>query len=257
MSRMHAFEGIQNFRDFGDYPAAGKHVRKGLLYRSGHHARASDADVATMAAMKLSAIVDLRRPLERARHPSRRAETCGATLIANDDTTPDAESWSEFVKTSDLSADSFRDHSLRFYRRALFEPHYADVFARYFAALSEGEGPILVHCMGGKDRTGILAALTHTILGVHRDDIIEDFLLTNNEARFEREAPSFIAAFEELLGRAPAPAALRVAMGVEPAWLEAALGAATEACGSVEGYLETALGVDAKRRDAIEARLFV
>ena len=252
---MQSFEGIHNFRDFGGYATGARRVRKGLLFRSGHHARASDADVEAMANLKLSAIVDLRRPHERERHPSRRSPTCAAALIFNEDTRPDAESWSEFVQTSDLTSESFRSHALRFYRLAPFEPHYADVFARYFTALaSNAEGPVLVHCMGGKDRTGILVALTHALLGVHEDDIIADFLLTNDEARFEREAPHFSAAFMEMLGRAPTPEALRVAMGVEPAWLHATFAALAETHGSTLAYLQ-ALGVDAAARDAIERRL--
>ena len=181
-------------------------------------------------------------------------------VIVNDDTRPDIESWTEFLKTSDLTGESFHGHSMRFYANALFEPHYADVFTRYFDALAKqpeegGDRPMLVHCMGGKDRTGMLCALTHTLLGVHKDDVIADFLLTNDEARFEREGPYFQAFIQEELGRAPTLEALRVAMGVEAAWLEAAFASAIEKCGSVEGYLEKGLGVNAAKREAIEARL--
>ena len=59
-TRILAFEGVDNFRDYGDYAtAAGARIHKGRLYRSAHQARATDADVAAMAALELAVIVDL------------------------------------------------------------------------------------------------------------------------------------------------------------------------------------------------------
>ena len=50
--RLHAFEAIDNFRDYGDYAtAAGRRLHKGRLYRSAHHANATDAEIAAIAAL--------------------------------------------------------------------------------------------------------------------------------------------------------------------------------------------------------------
>ena len=49
-SRLHRFDALDNFRDYGDYAtAAGARVRPGRLYRSAHHARLSDADLEQLA----------------------------------------------------------------------------------------------------------------------------------------------------------------------------------------------------------------
>ena len=62
MSRIHPFESVENFRDYGDYAtAAGRRLRPGRLLRSGHHARASDEDLRRLAALAPALIVDLRR----------------------------------------------------------------------------------------------------------------------------------------------------------------------------------------------------
>lgn len=53
------------------------------------------------------------------------------------------------------------------------------MFSRYFDALANGAGAVLIHCAAGKDRTGILARLTHHVLGVHPDDAMEDYMLSN------------------------------------------------------------------------------
>ena len=64
--RIFSLEGVDNFRDFGDYaPAAGRRVHPGRLYRSAHHGQATDADLAAIAALNIAVIVDLRRGEER------------------------------------------------------------------------------------------------------------------------------------------------------------------------------------------------
>jgi protein tyrosine/serine phosphatase len=63
------------------------------------------------------------------------------------------------------------------YCRLPFDPPYIDPFSRFFDALATTTGPLLVHCGGGKDRTGMIVALTHRLLDVHPDDIITDYLL--------------------------------------------------------------------------------
>jgi protein tyrosine/serine phosphatase len=256
--RILAFEGVDNFRDYGDYAtAAGRRIRPGRLYRSANHAMATDADLEGIAALELAVHVDLRRPEERNRSPNRRPEACGAVVISNDieERPDDADPWATFLKGSDLTAGSFRDYLTTYYREAPFKARHLDLFARYFQALGEAEGPVLIHCAAGKDRTGILAALTHHLAGVHRDDIAEDYLLTNDEARFERRAPMVLQHLAEATGREPKEDVVRLVMGVEPPFLDAAFEAISQAHGSIDGYLTTALGVDAASREKIEARL--
>ena len=89
--RIHRFDALDNFRDYGDYAtAAGRRITPGLLFRSGHQARASEADLERLGALGLTAVVDLRRPSERRDQPSKRpsarsrrtsarAPSCGST----------------------------------------------------------------------------------------------------------------------------------------------------------------------------------
>ena len=84
--RLHAFEAIDNFRDYGDYAtAAGRRIRPGRLLRSGHHARASEADLERLKGLGLGAVVDLRRPGERRDQPSRRHDGFDALVIEGSD----------------------------------------------------------------------------------------------------------------------------------------------------------------------------
>jgi protein tyrosine/serine phosphatase len=56
-------------------------------------------------------------------------------------------------------------------------------------------------------------------------------------------------------GRVPPDDALIAAMGVEADYLRTAFDVMTEAHGSVDGYLEHALGLDTASRDRIHERL--
>ena len=73
--RILPLEGIRNFRDYGGYAAAGgATVKRGVLWRSGHHHQATPADLERVAALGLCAVIDLRGDSERnafpcARHP--------------------------------------------------------------------------------------------------------------------------------------------------------------------------------------------
>lgn len=255
MDRHIDFEGIDNFRDFGGYATAcGRGLKRGVLYRSGHHARASEADLERMAELGITVLVDLRRTHERTREPSRRPSSFAAQILENDlGDTQDA--WLHELKNRAADAEWFRQDSLTFYRRAPFEDAYLDLFRRYFHALAAADGAVLVHCAAGKDRTGMLCALTHHIAGVHHDDMIADYLLTNDEVRIERRIPWLSKIIHEFTGHAPADAVVRTALSVEPAYLDAAFDEMRARFGSLDGYLEQGLGIGEGEREAIRAKI--
>ena len=250
------FEAIENFRDFGDYAAGQRRLKRGLLYRSAAQSRATDADLEKLAGLGLSLIVDLRRSNEREKEPSRRWTGFAAQVIENDLGQDTADEWGTFIQTSDLSVQSFRDYMMDYYRHAPLQRRHIDLYTRYFQALAETEGPILVHCAAGKDRTGIICALTHHLAGVHDDDIQADYLLTNDPERMERRLPMIREAIREATGRTASDEALMVAMRVEAEYLAEAFRVMREAHGSLDGYLDQALGLDATLRGRLHDRLF-
>jgi protein-tyrosine phosphatase len=254
--RILPLEGVSNFRDYGGYATmSGAKLKTGLLYRSGHHGRASDADLDAMAALGIATVVDLRRKGEREREPSRRHKDFAGQVIDNDIGDTPEDPWHVFVRNSDLSAQAFRDHGLGYYRDAPFEERHIDLYSRYFRALGEVDGPVLIHCAAGKDRTGLLAALTHNLVGVHPDDIAADFLLTNQAVDYDRLIPMVSEMMQAETGRRPTPEAVRVAMGVDPDYLQMAFTVINEAHGSLDAYTRDVLGVDAALKAKIEARL--
>lgn len=254
MQRTVILEGVDNFRDFGGYPTRhGRPMKRGRLYRSASHARATDADLEAIAALGIGVVVDLRRKPERERDPSRRHPAFEGVVIANDAEQPD--SWHEHIRTSDLSPDSFRRYLLDYYRAAPFEPRHVDLFRRYFQTLAETDSAVLIHCAAGKDRTGVLAALTHHVAGVDPEDIVADYLLTNNPQRFAARLPIVAAVVKEISGKDADEASLMIAMGVEAEYLAAAFAAIDETCGGLDPYLETVVGLTGPMRERIAERL--
>jgi len=248
--RILRFEGIENFRDFGGYDG----IPRGRLYRSAHQGRASDADLARLDALDLAVVVDLRRPDERRRDPCRRPPAFGARVIETA-IEGDAEApYLKFLRETELTPENAHAFMVEEYRRLPFEPAHLEVFGRYFEALAEADGPVLIHCAAGKDRTGLLAALTHRLLGVDEDEVMADYLLTNAVRRTEDWVSRFSALLERDYGRRAAPEAVAAFLRVHPDWLGAAMEVVDGQAGGLDRYLAR-LGVDSARRARIEARL--
>jgi protein tyrosine/serine phosphatase len=253
--RLPPFQAIDNFRDYGGYAVAGARVARGRLYRSAHQARATEADLAQLAQLNIATVVDLRRPSERRDQPSRRPSGWAGQVIESAHDDGGEAPHITFLKTADLTEDSGRAFMTGTYRRLPFEPAHIDLFSRYFRALAEGDGPVLIHCAAGKDRTGLLAALTHSLLGVSRDDLISDYLLTNIAVDLERRAEGIAKKLTEMTGRPASHGAVVAFLGVEADYLDGAFAEIVARHGSLRAYLEQALGVDDELAERIRARL--
>lgn len=246
---------IENFRDFGGYRAGDRQMKRGVLFRSANHSMASDEDLAHVRDMNFKAIVDLRRPSEREKRPSKRWDGFAVNVVEAGDEYESDVVWEKFIHESDHSAGSFRYYLTEYYKTAPLAPRHIELFSRWFDMLANDDGPFLVHCAGGKDRTGMICALTHTLAGVHEDDMFADFLETNSSVAFDRIGPMWAKDIHAECGREPLVENLKVAMSVEADYLHAAFAVMRNTHGSVEGYMEKALGVDAKKRAAIEKRI--
>ncbi len=249
--RIQLFGGIHNFRDYGGYRAsAGARICSGLLYRSGQHREADDADLAKVAALNLVSVIDLRGDHERATYPCpRHPEFGAAVLFAEGETSGHVADGT--IANHIVSAHEAHAAMIELYRGMPFRVPLIAVLASYFTALAERPGASLVHCLAGKDRTGIAVALLHDMLGVHRDDVMTDYLLTNTAGNVEARIAAGAAPVRNSFGPDMTDDAVRVLMSVDAEFLETAFTQIEQHYGSLENYREKALGVTAERRSAI------
>ncbi|QGN56202.1 tyrosine-protein phosphatase [Novosphingobium sp. Gsoil 351] len=258
--RILPLEGIRNFRDYGGYAAAdGASVSRGVLWRSGHHHQATPADLAKVAALGLDAVIDLRGDSERSAFPClRHPEFTTEVLFAPGETAGLAgaaahEAAGEGVRTGGES----RAAMVNLNRGMPWRPVLVASMRLYFAALAEGRKPILLHCVAGKDRTGLAAWLTHHALGVHPDDAMADYLLTNVATNLSERMALGAETVRARYGPRMDDEAVLALMSVAPEYISAGLDAIRERHGTYDGYLEEVLGVGPAQVAAIQADLLV
>ena len=247
--------GIHNFRDYGGYPViGGGHLVRGTLYRSGEHTHATDRDLALVNQLGLSAIFDLRGTAERQKAPCRRPEGFSAPVYFADGETTLAAAPHLDAAVNAFDADTARRNMCERYASVPFRPLLVDVYRQYFRFLAQSSGPTLIYCTAGKDRTGVLVALFHNALGIHRTDIFNDYMLTNTAGDAQARVGALKADLQRRFGAELSDEAVRVVTSVEPLFLEAAFEAIIARHGSVESYLEDVLSVTPAVRHALAAR---
>ncbi|SBT52994.1 tyrosine-protein phosphatase [Micromonospora auratinigra] len=233
------FRTLFNFRDVGGRTGHdGRPVRTGRLYRSDSLHRLDETDQAAFTALGIRTVIDLRRPTEVARD-GRVPELAGLTYRHIH---PEHRDWAEQMYDPGTGLARW------------LADRYADLARTGTAGLAEAVGliadsanaPTVVHCVAGKDRTGIVCGLTLAVLGVADDDIAADYALsTEASERFH----AWVTATLPELPALPAPylASPAEAMSLFLAELRAGYG-------SVEDYLRHA-GVTDAQLDALRAHL--
>ncbi|MEU7854984.1 tyrosine-protein phosphatase [Nonomuraea sp. NPDC049141] len=166
-----AFERLHNFRDLGGYRARdGRTVRWGRLYRSDSLAKLRGDDWRRFLDLGVRTVIDLRYPWEIARR-GRVPESDGLVYhnLSIEHQPYDQAELGPDIDTARFLADRYAEIALdgvEELRLAL------EVIA------ADDSAPLVMHCAAGKDRTGLLAALVLSLLGVDEETIVEDFALT-------------------------------------------------------------------------------
>lgn len=253
--RVHAFDGIRNFRDFGGYEgAAGRNIKAGRLFRSAQFGEASDADLENLGALDIRLQADLRRPDERERH-GHRWPGPDVKVLSSDKGRAQEAPHVRFLTQVSVNAHEAHQWMVDYYRAAPFKSQHVDVFTDWFdglLALEQNQSAV-VNCAAGKDRTGILCALTHFSLGVDMDAIFADYELTNVAADVETRLPEMARMFNEHIGQSHPNEVYTPFIGVDLAFLKAALASIVEQSGSISTYLEDTLGVNAAKQDQLRS----
>lgn len=236
-----ALEACFNFRDIGGYPAGdGRTVRWGRYYRSGRPDGMTAADRARVSRLGISTQFDLRNRAElESQEPGdlgRGAERHWLSLL------PDG--------ASEALNERF-GRGMSGERYVGYLSFDSAPWRTAFDLLADpGSYPVLVHCVAGKDRTGVLTALTLSILDVPREVIEADYEMTNEEV------PRLVAYVEGTRGLPEGMTGeeLATAYSVPPGAVGVFLDGLERDYGGASGYLES-IGVGAEQIAAIRSNL--
>ncbi|MCK9544022.1 MAG: tyrosine-protein phosphatase [Novosphingobium sp.] len=254
-SRVLTFQGIHNFRDHGGYAARGGTLRRGCLYRSAQHANATDDDLAGLDRLGLAAVIDLRSDKERAVSPSRHPAGFAARVLFVPDSVMQAAPHVEAARGV-TDPESAAARMVAGYAAMAFTPVFMQGIARYFEALAELDGPTLIHCMAGKDRTGIAVAVLHRALGVAREDWLADYLMTNVTGNIDARIAAGATHVRAAFGRELDDDTVRVLMTVRPEFIDSCFDTMDRHHGGLDGYL-AACGVMETTLARVRDRLIV
>ena len=236
--RLIELESSWNFRDLGGYAGAGgRPVRWRTLFRSDGLFRLTPDDQIRLAGLGLRTVIDLRTPAE----------------------------------LEDLGRIPWPDEDLAFHHLPLIDvlppqdtygeewAKPATVAAQYGAILASGSKaitsaidvlcdpasyPLVYHCYVGKDRTGILSAVVLDALGVAHDDIVADYVLSEDAMRRMME---WVAENQPELAKSLESATAAI-VAAAPETMERFLEDFDERYGGAEGYLRSVGRPDAGTR---------
>ncbi|MFD0269779.1 tyrosine-protein phosphatase [Streptomyces sp. NPDC127106] len=238
------FDRLHNFRDLGGYRGAdGRTVARGALYRAdslGKLQVGEGADWDRFLALGIRTVIDLRYPWEieaKGRIPEPGRFTYANLSIEHRpydqaDIDPDIDPWrylaDRFAEVAEDGVEEIR---------------------QVIELIATGPGPAVFHCTSGKDRTGLVAALLLTLLGVSEEDVLADFALT--ELATERLLADWHTAHPDRTMRWPS-------YGRAPAVvLSLVLADLSARYGSTAGYLADRVGIAPSTQNHLRTRFLM
>lgn len=243
---------ILNLRDLGGYRAGdGRKVRQNLLYRSGNLNLPLAVLAEALNPLNIAMVFDLRTESEVRKHPYTLPPAIGyghRPIFASLD---DGEGGPQLDYPEDdqalqaLNGLDLPDLSGKL--DSFMTKLYLDmgenpvIFGEIIKEiLGQGGKPVLFHCVAGKDRTGILATMILLALGVSREDVRENYLLSNHYRQEEIDRET-----ERIQANIDNPDLVDLITGMllaKEEYLEATLGF-IDACANFDDYAHARLGL--------------
>lgn len=239
---------LDNFRDIAGvergYEANGGSLRRGVVFRS-NRVEVTPDDLALLEEFGLVAIRDLRERAEVSQHPN--TQVRGSTWHHH----PVSGIANSHVLAF-TTADQTYNAMLNYYRTFVNDAQNRNSFRDLIHGLAREKSPQVVHCSAGKDRTGWATVLIHHILGVNRETLIGDYLLTDEYAFKSRRATLDVMLETTESSLAPV---YEPAVRCDIRYLDAAFAEVDRLYGDLNAYLAEGLGVNGDVISAIRSQL--
>ncbi|HYK94375.1 MAG TPA: tyrosine-protein phosphatase [Candidatus Dormibacteraeota bacterium] len=246
-TRTITWDGCVNVRDLGGLPTEdGGETRSGRIIRADNLGALTAGGWRSLQRHGIERIVDLRWPEEAAEDPPRGVAIEVVPVSVLGET---MEASLDYLRELDAHLDSVDDVADHYaWSYVEFLERNRERFGQAFVAIAEADGPVVIHCMGGKDRTGLVAALLLRLAGVSLDEIGRDYALSGPNLALTLEswlddAPTAVdRRRREKLSQTPADTMRRVIPVIEARH------------GSVAGYLQAG-GLSTAQVERLRTRL--
>ena len=178
-NRLLKLEGSSNFRDLGGYESSnGMKLKKGLIYRSDSLSYLSKGDIKKIQKVGIKTVCDFRSDIEMDEYPSPFNSETVPKLNHLPIKTLGTQDLKELSTRKGVTSQELADELQEHY--VLYVTQHKNTYSKFINTIASGEIPLVFHCFAGKDRTGYGALLFLAIMGVKKEIIIEDYLLTND-----------------------------------------------------------------------------
>lgn len=189
-------EGMNNFRDMGGYETEdGHHVKWGKLYRSDHIHNAKENGLEYLRKLGIHTIIDYRSPDEQSKYPNKVISENVKTYCL-DPSAHTAELAAQFTSSKESEDENLVNKIIDQKNKGQLVNRYDIVMEQYGNFVSKekstqafkemlniaadpASSAMVQHCRGGKDRTGFGSMLLLGLLGVKKEDLIYDYMLTH------------------------------------------------------------------------------
>ncbi len=254
-------EGVSNVRQLGGIRLrGGRQVRQNCLLRSGMLDSMTQKDRITLLEdCHLTEVIDLRTSLESSQHPDPalpgvKVHPCSILPdqvmgISREESEASGQLEKQMIYTRSLGGramEAMRD----LYPIMVTDPHCVGKLKEFFdILLAHEDGAILWHCTVGKDRTGVTAMLLLEALGASRQDIIADYMHTNDALKEAHRRTK-----EEVLRRThdeELAEQVLIIDSVDESYLNSVYETLEQKWGGVGNFLEQAMGLTAEKRELL------
>ncbi len=246
-------DGAFNLRDLAEAAETSEiSIRSGMVYRSGHLTNVSSQGYDQFDALGMKTVYDLRQPEEIAAMPSSWGKGVQVShlreLYSGEFDNSIMMTWG-----TDLNLELARERRFVTYRG--MPRQFAPLVGHVFRALARVETyPLLIHCMGGKDRTGFVCALILSHLGVSRDLLVKDFMTSSKDAP-DIDARTMKKLTDLYHMKDTSAESQKAMMETIPEHLLASLETIDTELGGSQLYLTEAAGVSESELDAVRVNL--
>ena len=258
MSKLLPFEKLHNTRDLGGMKTTdGLTIKSGLLFRSGQLSKINDSDINQLSDV-IHTVIDFRTDNERKEQPDREIPgasnihipimdslTAGISREKKADQAMFKKLIMEPVKAKDYMCNTYR---------AFVSDYAVSQYSSFLRIVMNASDGVLWHCTAGKDRAGIASVLVEEILGIPRDEIVMDYLKTNEYLEQDLLFLTDYVKKKSGIENELADEALRYLLGAEKDYIESFYQAVDDKYGNIDRFIRDGLKIDEIEQKKLRAK---